>query len=646
MRILLLIGILFSGWLSAQPVLYFTDSTEELELGKYSAYLHTSQDQFSISDIIELPGNRFVKNESGLLFFEENKNLADVWLRFDILYFGKKTKVALVEVNNPLIDQISFYWAQDNFVLDSNLCGDDVPFDQRDIHYHNPIFKVRLEPNQYYSLFIKCSSDGRKMHIPVTIKSVNSFISSSSSKNLLLGMFYGILLTLTLFYFYLAIIIKEKPFLYLALYLFFLTLTQLAVGGIDNAYLWPNSEYLNNRSVPIFMGSAILLGLYFAKSFIGKSISKWILWPFRILFTIGLFSLILSIGSDQMLDLGMRLLYYLIPLDYGLLFVVGAYYLIKKIKIARFFALSFFAATTSIGLMVYYSINSNTDNVFTNNLVLYALIIKCVMLSIAMLDRVKIYKEENEKAQAIVIENLEEMTKIKENVNKELERKIQEKTTELLSKKNEVNRALIQGEERERKRLAQELHDGLGSLLATLKLNVESLNLESKGLSDFEWKAYVGLLEMVDYACKELRDISHNMLPAGIEHFGLDATLKSDISKLNKHKNLQLSLDTFGLKNINNKEIELHVYRIVLELINNVIKHANATKANIQLIMLDKHLSLILEDNGIGFNPEKTIHSGIGIISIKSRVEALSGRMQIDSMKHRGTSITIEIPVN
>lgn len=646
MRILLLIGILFSGWLSAQPVLYFTDSTEELELGKYSAYLHTSQDQFSISDIIELPGNRFVKNESGLLFFEENKNLADVWLRFDILYFGKKTKVALVEVNNPLIDQISFYWAQDNFVLDSNLCGDDVPFDQRDIHYHNPIFKVRLEPNQYYSLFIKCSSDGRKMHIPVTIKSVNSFISSSSSKNLLLGMFYGILLTLTLFYFYLAIIIKEKPFLYLALYLFFLTLTQLAVGGIDNAYLWPNSEYLNNRSVPIYMGSAILLGLYFAKSFIGKSISKWILWPFRILFTIGLFSLILSIGSDQMLDLGMRLLYYLIPLDYGLLFVVGAYYLIKKIKIARFFALSFFAATTSIGLMVYYSINSNTDNVFTNNLVLYALIIKCVMLSIAMLDRVKIYKEENEKAQAIVIENLEEMTKIKENVNKELERKIQEKTTELLSKKNEVNRALIQGEERERKRLAQELHDGLGSLLATLKLNVESLNLESKGLSDFEWKAYVGLLEMVDYACKELRDISHNMLPAGIEHFGLDATLKSDISKLNKHKNLQLSLDTFGLKNINNKEIELHVYRIVLELINNVIKHANATKANIQLIMLDKHLSLILEDNGIGFNPEKTIHSGIGIISIKSRVEALSGRMQIDSMKHRGTSITIEIPVN
>lgn len=646
MRILLLIGILFSGWLSAQPVLYFTDSTEELELGKYSAYLHTNQDQFSITDIIELPGNRFVKNESGLLFFEENKNLADVWLRFDILYFGKKTKVALVEVNNPLIDQISFYWAQDNFVLDSNLCGDDVPFDQRDIHYHNPIFKVRLEPNQYYSLFIKCSSDGRKMHIPVTIKSVNSFISSSSSKNLLLGMFYGILLTLTLFYFYLAIIIKEKPFLYLALYLFFLTLTQLAVGGIDNAYLWPNSEYLNNRSVPIFMGSAILLGLYFAKSFIGKSISKWILWPFRILFTIGLFSLILSIGSDQMLDLGMRLLYYLIPLDYGLLFVVGAYYLIKKIKIARFFALSFFAATTSIGLMVYYSINSNTDNVFTNNLVLYALIIKCVMLSIAMLDRVKIYKEENEKAQAIVIENLEEMTKIKENVNKELERKIQEKTTELLSKKNEVNRALIQGEERERKRLAQELHDGLGSLLATLKLNVESLNLESKGLSDFEWKAYVGLLEMVDYACKELRDISHNMLPAGIEHFGLDATLKSDISKLNKHKNLQLSLDTFGLKNINNKEIELHVYRIVLELINNVIKHANATKANIQLIMLDKHLSLILEDNGIGFNPEKTIHSGIGIISIKSRVEALSGRMQIDSMKHRGTSITIEIPVN
>ncbi|MCG9880664.1 MAG: ATP-binding protein, partial [Bacteroidia bacterium] len=499
---------------------------------------------------------------------------------------------------------------------------------------------------QYYSLFIRCNSDGRKMHIPITIKSVDRFISSSSSKDLLLGTFYGILLTLTLFYFYLAYIIKEKPFLFLALYLLFLTLTQFAVGGIDYAYLWPNTNYLNNRSVPIFMGLAIIIGLYFALLFISKSISKWILWPFRILFSVGVLSVVLSFGSDQMLDFGMGILYYLIPLDYGLLFVVGAYYMLRKIKIARFFALSFFAATASIGLMVYYSINNNTDNVFTNNLVLYALIIKCVMLSIAMLDRVKIFKEENEKAQAVVIENLEEMTQIKESVNQELERKIQEKTSELLNKKNEINLALIQGEERERRRLAQELHDGLGSLLATLKLNVESLNLESKGLSAFEWKAYNGLLEMVDYACRELRDISHNMLPAGIEHFGLDATLKSDIQKLSKHKSLEVSLDTFGLKNIKNKEIELHVYRIVLELLNNVIKHANASKANIQLIMLDKHLSLILEDNGIGFNPEKTIHSGIGIISIKSRVEALSGKMQIDSMKDRGTSITIEIPVN
>jgi signal transduction histidine kinase len=267
------------------------------------------------------------------------------------------------------------------------------------------------------------------------------------------------------------------------------------------------------------------------------------------------------------------------------------------------------------------------------------------MLSIAMLDRVKIFKEEKETAQKLVIENLEELTKYKEGVNQELEIRINEKTTELLAKKNEVNLAIILGEERERRRIAQELHDGLGSTLATLKLNAESLNLESKDLNATEWKAYHGLLELVDYACVSLRDISHNMLPAGIEHFGLEATLQSDIAKIKKHKGLQINFETFGIDTIQHKEIELHVYRIVLELLNNVIKHAQASQVNIQLMKHDATISLIVEDNGIGFNPEKTILSGIGIISVKSRVEALSGKMQIDSTKQKGTSITIEIAV-
>lgn len=645
MRFLLSIFIFLFGVLKAQPPLSLTDFSKEIELGNYAAYLILPDSNTRGIDACMQHHSLFKDNARTLLFFEKNSVSPNVWLRFNFNYRGIKSKEMLIELNNPMIDEVDFYLVQNDSLIDSSKSGDGVPFSFRSIHFRNPVFKIRFEPNQHYTLFIRCNSDGRKMHMPIVLSSTEGFIERTSAKDLLLGLFYGILVSLTLVYFYLAFIIREKSFLFLALYLLCLTFSQLAVSGVDYAYFWPNTTYWNNRSIAVFMGLAIAMGLYFAWLFVNTKVSNLILWPFRILLTASIVSIVLSLGSDQMLHYGINLLYRLIPLDYGLLFVVGAYYLVNRIKVARFFTLSFFAATISIGLMVYYSVSSTTDNVFTNNLVLYALIIKCLMLSIAMLDRVKIFKEEKETAQKLVIENLEELTKYKEGVNQELEIRINEKTTELLAKKNEVNLAIILGEERERRRIAQELHDGLGSTLATLKLNAESLNLESKDLNAAEWKAYHGLLELVDYACVSLRDISHNMLPAGIEHFGLEATLQSDIAKIKKHKGLQINFETFGIDTIQHKEIELHVYRIVLELLNNVIKHAQASQVNIQLMKHDATISLIVEDNGIGFNPEKTILSGIGIISVKSRVEALSGKMQIDSTKQKGTSITIEIAV-
>ena len=645
MRFIAFLCLFIPSAIQAQLVMTLSDSTDEIKFGQHAMYTLQEKGVLGIKEIVHLDPSIFSINENALLFFNNNTTNPDVWLRFDMHYTGKRSKELLLELNNPLIDQVAFYWVQNKLVLDSNLCGDDLPFKSRSIQFRNPLFKVRFEPNGLYALYIKCNAGGRKIHVPLTLRSMAYFVEVSAFKDLLMGLFYGILIALTLVYFYLAFIIKEKAFLFLALYLFFLTLSQLAVGGVNYAYLWPNAPYWNNRSIVIFMNLAIVFGFYFARLFVVNQVSIWGIWIFRVLVGLGIISAALSLGPDPFLYFGIRLLYFLIPLDYGLLFIIGVYYLIKRIKVARFFALSFFAATLSIGLMIYHSSSNNMDNIFTNNVVLYVLIVKCIMLSIAMLDRLKIFKEEKELAQKHVIENLEELAQYKESINQQLAQKIREKTQELTSKQNEVKLAIIQGEERERKRIAQELHDGMGSLLATLKLHVESLNLEDKHLNKFEWKTYQGLLEMVDYACVELRDISHNMLPAGIDHFGLDATLKSDISKLNKHKNVYINFYSQGLESIKNKEIELHVYRIVLELLNNVIKHAQASTANLQLMHYEQSLSIIIEDNGVGFNTNINEKSGIGIISVKSRVESLSGKMQIDSIVNSGTTITIVIPL-
>ncbi len=572
-----------------------------------------------------------------LLYFE---NSQDVWVSFQLHNSDSIPKSLVVEINNPLLDEISFYLFDNNQEIYQNHTGDQFQFNSRPVAYRTFLYPFVLKSNAEYKVLFRSNADGRKMHIPMTVYTEAQFIEKSAKKDMLLGWYYGILAALTILYFYLAYILKDKTFLFFAIYLFSLTLTQLATSGVDYAYLWPETTYMNNRALPLFMSFSLFVALIFSKIFLNKITKNWINVLLSILQAVVLMSFITSFGNDYLLNFSMQLLYSCIPVVYSIMFAIGIFYLINQFKSARFFVLSFFAAIFSIAVMNYYAFATTNDNVFTNNLVIFAVLLKCILLSIAMLDRLKIFKEEKELAQATVISQLQELSDMRAEVNLELEKKVQEKTTELYKKQKEAKLALITGEENERKRIATELHDGLGGLLSTLKLNAESLELENKTHT----KAYSNVLFLIDKACQELRLLSHNMLPSGIEHLGIELTLKSYIDKLSSGINKPILLDTYGLESIRNKSLELHVYRICSELINNAIKHSQFKNLNVQLIKQNQTLTIIVADDGIGFDPFDTAHSGIGFISIRSRLEALAGDMKVDSLIGKGTTIIIEIP--
>jgi signal transduction histidine kinase len=271
--------------------------------------------------------------------------------------------------------------------------------------------------------------------------------------------------------------------------------------------------------------------------------------------------------------------------------------------------------------------------------------LKCILLSIALLDRLKIFKEEKENIQVLQIQQLEELNQFKERINKELLNTVELKSLELSAKQNEVKRALFYGEEKERKRVAQDLHDGMGSLLSTLRLNAESIDLSNKNLGEKEEIAYQNVLEMIDKACSELRTISHNMMPSSMEHFGLKITIESLIEKINLNEGTNFIFQIFNNEEKIDSQIEINIYRIILELVNNIIKHAKAKEASIQIILENNLLILMAEDDGIGFNYKNQKVSGIGLLNIKSRTEAMNGKINIDSKESKGTTIIIEIPI-
>lgn len=203
--------------------------------------------------------------------------------------------------------------------------------------------------------------------------------------------------------------------------------------------------------------------------------------------------------------------------------------------------------------------------------------------------------------------------------------------------------SMLKGQEEERSRLAKDLHDGLGGLLSGVKFSLsnmkDNLMITPDNMSVFERS-----LDMIDTSIRELRRVAHNMMPEMLTKFGLDEALKEYCNSINATKLLAIKYQSLGLDSRIEKTTEIIIYRIIQELLNNTMKHAAATEAMVQLIRAEDRFSIIVEDNGKGFDtslPENG--KGAGLTNIRSRVDYLKGRLDIHSEPGKGTLVNIEL---
>ncbi len=235
---------------------------------------------------------------------------------------------------------------------------------------------------------------------------------------------------------------------------------------------------------------------------------------------------------------------------------------------------------------------------------------------------------------------MDRLNDVIEEQNIQLKSELHQKSLELLQQQKELNQALIEGEEKERKRLSRELHDGLGLLLSTAKIKMQTVDNPKLD----ENKALIDALELIDKACIELRLISQNLTPTMISEIGIEASLRSLIHSINHSKYLNIELITYGLADLKfNEQMHVQIYRMTLELINNCIKHSFANSIVVQLLHRDNNIHLQVEDDGSGMNDKGGV--GHGLNNIRGTVEVYNGRMNIDSAQGKGTTVMISIPV-
>lgn len=216
--------------------------------------------------------------------------------------------------------------------------------------------------------------------------------------------------------------------------------------------------------------------------------------------------------------------------------------------------------------------------------------------------------------------------------------------TEILKQQELATRAVLEAEEKERQRIAKDLHDGVGQIMSAAKMNLSAFENELAFQNEEQRLKFEKIISLVDESCKEVRSVSHNMMPNALLKSGLASAIREFTDKIDD-KVIKIDLYSEGLNERLDTNVETVLYRVIQECVNNVIKHARANHLDISLIRDNDGISATVEDNGRGFDmADGAKFEGLGLKNIRTRVEYLKGTVEYDSKPGKGTLVAIHVP--
>jgi two-component system, NarL family, sensor kinase len=225
-------------------------------------------------------------------------------------------------------------------------------------------------------------------------------------------------------------------------------------------------------------------------------------------------------------------------------------------------------------------------------------------------------------------------------------RKQQKQMDAVLLKEQELkNKAVIEAEDKERIRIARELHDGVGQTIGAAVMHLDLIGEVMQKQAPEKMEQYEKVKDLLNDGAKELRVVSHSMIPNALLRSGLATAVREFVNRTSSDK-LKFNLDIVGLNERLPEHVETGVFRVLQELVTNILKHANATIVGITITRDEKEITLMVEDNGSGFD-NKHLHdkSGIGLKNIMSRIAYLQGNVDWDSQPSKGTTVTCNVPI-
>lgn len=541
-------------------------------------------------------------------FFYLDFDARQAYINFEVSNPYKEDQDMVLVFSYPFVENVKLFQVDQNKL---ELLGRAGIFSGERTDTRSWTVPFTLEPKKSSTYFLVIEKGpGKPVATDITLFSKEKYNRVSMLQNSLIGFYFGITALSILFALFIFGLTRYSVFLLYGFYLVALGIYLGAYFGFTNIFLSPSKLNDGRTIYVIAIESSLLIFVLFAqqllqaKKYLPKlKIAVEVVIILALLIFRGVTHFIGgSIEGSQFAYIQKAWYLTILFLIFAVLIQVIVY-IRHNPRIGSLFALSYlFMIFGAVFMVLHQSIGLLKITFFGLSHILFAATIEIILLSITIAFIVgKIYKDRN------MLSNT------------------------LLVQQQKFLNAFVQGQEEERKRLGSELHDNVGSRVSGLKRLFRAKHQDEVLEKEF------------DVICNEIRNMAHAITPAEIAMVGLPATLEDFLEEVEGAQGLKINFNTFQFPEKIDETIGTHLFRIVQELIQNVMKHANANLVNVQLFGHENSITLSFEDNGGGID-EKQKSKGFGLRSIKSRVAQMNGQFLLDADKGKGTSVLVIIP--
>lgn len=608
LRLIVLVALLFSS--NTVPAQFFVKHND-VEINYTSANI-----KYAFLQTV-------IFNDSTLKGIEPNtwKNLTNTtipisyvgyttWLKIPIKSLLAYGNVEYLNINNPHINYLKCWITNNDSIVKSfDITGDDVVYNSRPVTTATFVFPINGIDNKEYDVIIAADKRFTKLDLPISFCTSNYFIHTNNKTTLLTGLLIGGCFFLFLYTFYLFITIKQFLYLWYSIFLFLIIIYIAADAGILFKYLFPTYTGFNDIirpsilaliEFPLMLFFIHLLGIKknFPKIFF---YNKLLLISYLILFTIAMFTV--KYGSFESHGFWLKAINIVGPLLILFTLFQSIYFVVKKVKFSIFAFLSYSSFSFFIVLFSLQQREVIVSNIFTQYANYWSIFFEAILVAFVLAWRYKLYKQDSE-------------TLLKENLEQQ----------ELIFKETAT------WQEKEMQRISSLLHDTVGANLGFLRLATDNMPLTQEGKNKIA--AHITQLG------NEVRNMSHSFSPIVLQDKGLYVAVEELVKSIRNNSLINLQFEWLGNKKEINLQYQIIIYRIVQELMQNMIKHAKATNAFLQIIVEENLVSIYVEDDGIGMKANS--NKGIGLRSIENLVNLLKGNFRIESSETDGFNISIE----